>query len=91
MPKQKPETPSNPEPEIQSSAPLPLEAEVRAIDLEADTGATPSPGQDRETRIREAAYARSEQRGFIPGHEEEDWLEAERMIDEDRRGKPDPA
>lgn len=82
MPKQKPDSPSTPE--LRPSAPLPIEAEVRATDLELDTGtAVPSRDQDREARIREAAYARSKERGFIPGHEEEDWLEAERMIDEE--------
>ncbi|KQP06418.1 DUF2934 domain-containing protein [Pseudorhodoferax sp. Leaf265] len=33
----------------------------------------------REQRIREAAYAAAERRGFAPGHEVDDWLEAERQ------------
>lgn len=33
-----------------------------------------------EERIRLAAYLLAEQRGFIPGHELDDWLEAERTI-----------
>jgi Protein of unknown function (DUF2934) len=32
------------------------------------------------TAIAEAAYFRAERRGFAPGHELEDWLEAEREI-----------
>lgn len=32
-------------------------------------------------RIREAAYFKAERRGFAPGHELEDWLEAEREAD----------
>mgnify|MGYP000004503678 CR=1 FL=1 len=32
---------------------------------------------DRETRIAELAYLKAESRGFEPGHELEDWLEAE--------------
>jgi hypothetical protein len=39
-----------------------------------------------EERIREielAAYRKAERRGFTPGHEVEDWLEAEREIDEE--------
>ena len=36
---------------------------------------------DRRKRIREAAYYRAKQRGFTPGFEEEDWLEAEKEID----------
>jgi hypothetical protein len=33
-------------------------------------------------RVAELAYQRAEQRGFIPGHEVEDWLEAERAVAE---------
>ena len=32
---------------------------------------------DRDTRIAELAYYKAESRGFEPGHELEDWLEAE--------------
>lgn len=31
--------------------------------------------------IATAAYLRAERRGFAPGHETEDWLEAEAEID----------
>jgi hypothetical protein len=31
--------------------------------------------------IATAAYYRAERRGFMPGHEQEDWLAAERDID----------
>jgi hypothetical protein len=34
----------------------------------------------RYAMIADAAYFRAEQRGFIPGHELEDWLAAERLI-----------
>ena len=33
---------------------------------------------DRDARIAELAYLKAESRGFDPGHELEDWLEAER-------------
>ncbi len=36
---------------------------------------------ERRQRIAEAAYYKAEQRGFAPGYEEIDWLEAEREID----------
>ena len=36
---------------------------------------------DRHRRIAEAAYYRAQRRGFRPGYEDEDWLEAEREID----------
>ena len=32
---------------------------------------------DREARIAELAYLKAESRGFEPGYELEDWLEAE--------------
>lgn len=51
----------------------------------ADTAATL-----REDLIRTAAYFRAEHRGFAPGGELEDWLEAEREIDRwiETRGAP---
>ena len=36
---------------------------------------------ERERLIRELAYLRAERRGFMPGHEVEDWLEAERELE----------
>ena len=35
----------------------------------------------RHALIAEAAYLRSERRGFEPGHETEDWLAAEAEVD----------
>lgn len=45
--------------------------------------ATPAPPGDpaRRARIAIAAYYRAERRGFAPGREIEDWLEAEREVD----------
>lgn len=43
----------------------------------ASPGADPCP---RERAIAEAAYFRAEQRGFAPGNEMGDWLEAEAEI-----------
>lgn len=50
------------------------------------SGASPDNSPDnssgaRAQMIAEAAYYLSEQRGFAPGHEVEDWLEAEQQID----------
>lgn len=42
----------------------------------------PSLSPSREARIAEAAYWRAERRGFAPGHELDDWLSAEREVDE---------
>ena len=44
-----------------------------------------APSSPREALIAIAAYYRAERRGFLPGHEQEDWLAAEREID--RAGK----
>lgn len=44
----------------------------------------------RENLIRTAAYFRAERRGFTPGSELKDWLEAEREVDRwiETRGAP---
>ncbi len=36
---------------------------------------------ERYHRIAEAAYLRAEHRGFLPGRELQDWLEAEAEVD----------
>lgn len=38
--------------------------------------------EERLNLISEAAYYRAEQRGFIHGGHEQDWLDAERSVDE---------
>jgi hypothetical protein len=43
----------------------------------------PSFSESREARIAEAAYWRAERRGFTAGQELDDWLAAEKEIDED--------
>jgi hypothetical protein len=48
----------------------------------------PSLMELREQRIREAAYCRAERRGFAPGHELEDWLDAEQEVDRASRPLP---
>jgi hypothetical protein len=35
----------------------------------------------RHAMIAESAYLRAERRGFVPGHETEDWLAAEAEVD----------
>ena len=37
--------------------------------------------EQRSALIAEAAYFRAESRGFVPGHETEDWLSAESEVD----------
>lgn len=38
--------------------------------------------EDRHRQIAEAAYFRAQKRGFEPGHELEDWLAAEKEIND---------
>jgi hypothetical protein len=45
--------------------------------------------QARLRRIREAAYFKAEKRGFAPGKELDDWLEAEAEVDEASRPLPE--
>jgi hypothetical protein len=44
--------------------------------------------QERHKKIQERAYFKAQQRGFAPGHELEDWLEAEREVDEETKPYP---
>jgi hypothetical protein len=48
----------------------------------SDLHAIPSYHEDRHASIAEAAYFRSQHRGFAPGHELEDWLAAEEEVDQ---------
>ncbi|WP_353506329.1 DUF2934 domain-containing protein [Variovorax davisae] len=71
------ETPSSPLP----SGTLPTEAELRETDLNLDAVAPSHEDEARHGRIREEAYAAYKRRGELPGHEVEDWLEAEQAVD----------
>lgn len=44
----------------------------------------PSFSESREARIAEAAYWRAERRGFTPGGELDDWLHAEKEVDQQK-------
>jgi hypothetical protein len=45
------------------------------------TEGDPVTDSTRSERIRLAAYLAAERRGFEPGYEESDWLQAEREVD----------
>lgn len=47
----------------------------------------PVPVLSREARIERAAYQRAERRGFEPGYDLDDWLNAEREIDAESFGE----
>lgn len=59
-----------------SGNPVSASAAVRS----APEGSVISP-EERERMIARAAYFRAEKRGFAPGHEMQDWLEAEAEVD----------
>ncbi|RZL96390.1 MAG: DUF2934 domain-containing protein [Variovorax sp.] len=69
-----------------------LETTTNAADNTSQADTTPleplsSAEPSREDRIREAAYAAADRRGFAPGHELEDWLAAEETIDAPASGE----
>jgi hypothetical protein len=43
--------------------------------------------EERRRRVAEAAYYRAERRNFAPGKEEEDWLDAERDMDDLKKSR----
>ncbi len=43
--------------------------------------------EDRRGLIAKAAYLKAERRGFVPGHELEDWLAAENEVDQRLAGE----
>jgi hypothetical protein len=47
----------------------------------------PSAARPREALIAEIAYFKAQQRGFEPGHEEQDWLAAEAEVDRRLNGR----
>src|SRR5688500_18050706 len=59
-----------------------LEAGAVIKDSSLERREIPSYSDTREARIAEAAYWRAERRGFAPGGELEDWLQAERELDQ---------
>jgi hypothetical protein len=50
-----------------------IKSEIASMNVDA---------KQRYLMIAEAAYFRAEQRNFSPGHEQKDWLAAERQVDE---------
>jgi hypothetical protein len=49
----------------------------------------PSTAKPREALIAEIAYFKAQRRGFEPGHEQEDWIAAEREVDRRLNGRGD--
>jgi hypothetical protein len=57
------------------------ESRTRQQTLKAAIPAAISP-EERHDRVANAAYLRAEDRGFLPGAELQDWLDAEAEVDE---------
>jgi hypothetical protein len=54
----------------------------------ANASSSDSAGRlEREAQIRIAAYILAERRGFAPGLDDDDWLEAEQQVDAARQSK----
>lgn len=70
---------ATPKPDSQAGAPRMSTNEQRAAPLSGSLRASQSP-EDLRKRIEEAAYYRAKQRGFVPGHELEDWVQAESEV-----------
>jgi hypothetical protein len=63
----------------------PLGIEVAEVAEVAAVPAPASPAQ-RRTLIAEAAFLIAQSRGFAPDHELDDWLQAEREVDQEPAG-----
>jgi hypothetical protein len=79
-------SPSSP---ARSSATTRGASSISAADTAAPHTAAKAPPTpvDRYASIAQAAYFRSQHRGFKPGHEMEDWLAAEAEVDQRLRGE----
>jgi hypothetical protein len=63
-----------------------------ASDIESKSASSPDTAAEaRRRRTAIAAFYRAEARGFAPGRELEDWLEAEREVDASDAGLPEQA
>lgn len=73
-------------PPVAEQPPTAAATEVTASSLERRE--IPSFSESREARIAEAAYWRAERRGFSAGQELDDWLAAEREVDDELAKQP---
>ena len=66
-------------PDLRAAAPRQPIGEQRSAPLQSNVRSALAP-EDMRKRIEEAAYYRAKQRGFEPGHELEDWVQAESEV-----------
>jgi hypothetical protein len=70
-------------PEIREAASVEAQTQTLAIGKSESSSASPTLAADDVYRmIEETAYFKAEARGFAPGIELQDWLEAEREVRE---------
>jgi hypothetical protein len=65
--------------DVQAGAPRKLLTEQREAPFESNLRAEIS-DEELRRQIAEAAYYRAQKRGFAPGYEERDWIEAEAEV-----------
>ena len=66
-------------PDLQAGAPRKPVSEQREAPLASELRAPLTP-EEIHALIAEAAYYRAQRRGFVPGHEVADWIEAEAEV-----------
>ncbi len=70
---------ATPKPDSKAAAPRNPMSEQRSAPTESNMRNRNAPEEMRK-QIEEAAYYRAKQRGFEPGHELEDWVQAESEV-----------
>lgn len=56
-----------------------------AVSLDTEESSVSMTTTEMDSRIAEIAYYKAERRGFAPGYELEDWLEAEQEVKQEWR------
>jgi hypothetical protein len=81
---------TNRAPNADEAAAETLVPDIVRTHLTQEPARTESPQIERARLVAERAYALAEQRGFAPGAELDDWLQAEREYDEQLRAQTRP-
>jgi hypothetical protein len=67
---------------VSAKGPTDKAAAIQTAQRAPDSADPPAASDsERQSRIAELAYLKAERRGFAPGYELEDWLEAELELD----------
>ena len=83
-------TPAQTAATVSPSTTQPTEAQIRTTDLETQDADSAEHRTAREEAIRQAAYEAYLRRGGTPGGELDDWLEAERRMNDDAQPQGGP-